>query len=50
MIEKRNRFGIFLATAFGLPIGVFAAYVAWLVVPEVLRVVVPSVMESVVAR
>ena len=50
MIEKRNRFRILLATALGLPIGAFAAYVAWLVVPEVLRVVVPSVVESVVAK
>jgi hypothetical protein len=50
MIDKRNRFRILVASAFGLPIGIFAAYVAWLVVPEVLRVVVPSVVRSVVTQ
>jgi hypothetical protein len=50
MIDKRNRSRILVASAFGLPIGIFAAYVAWLVVPEVLRVVVPSVVRSVVTQ
>jgi hypothetical protein len=50
MDNRRNRFRTFLISAFTVPIGVFAAYVAWLVVPEVLRVVVPSVMQSVVAQ
>jgi len=31
------------------PLGLFAAYVAYLVVPEVLRVVVPAVVKSVLA-
>lgn len=29
------------------PIGLFAAYVAWLVVPEVLQIVVPAVVRAV---
>jgi len=33
--------------AFGLPIGLFAGYIAWLVVPEIVRVVVPEVVKSV---
>ena len=33
-----------------LPFGLFAAYVACLVVPEVLRVVVPAVVRAVVAE
>ena len=37
-------------TAIGLPIGLFAGYVVLLVVPEVLRVVVPAVVEAVVSR
>jgi hypothetical protein len=35
-------------TAAALPIGVFAAYIAYLVVPEIVRVVVPTVVQSVV--
>jgi hypothetical protein len=31
----------------GTPVVVLAAYVAWLVVPEVIRVVVPAVVRSV---
>ncbi len=50
MIDRHNRFRILVASAFGLPIGAFAASVVWLVVPEVLRVVVRSVVESVVAK
>ena len=50
MIDNRNRFRILLASAFGLPIGAFAAYVSWLVVPEVLRVVVPAVVQTVASR
>ncbi|MGD0893613.1 MAG: hypothetical protein ABR923_18975 [Terracidiphilus sp.] len=50
MEQGRNRFRIFLVSAFSLPIGAFAAYVAWLVVPEVLRVVVPTVVQTVAAR
>jgi hypothetical protein len=33
-----------------LPVGLFAAYVAWLVVPEVVRVVVPEVVKSLVTQ
>jgi hypothetical protein len=33
-----------------LPIAAFAIYIAWLVVPEVLRVVVPAVVENVVTH
>ncbi len=31
-----------------LPIAVLSGYVAWIVVPEVLRVVVPAVVEAVI--
>ncbi len=37
-------------SAMALPIGAFAAYVAYLVIPEVLRVVVPVVVQSVVTQ
>jgi hypothetical protein len=50
MEQRRNRSRIILVSAFGLPIGAFAAYVAWLVVPEVLRVVVPAVVQTVASR
>jgi len=50
MDNQRNRFKTFLISAFAVPIGAFAAYVAYLVVPEVLRVVVPSVVQSVVTQ
>ncbi|MGD0736622.1 MAG: hypothetical protein ABR976_15945 [Terracidiphilus sp.] len=50
MIDKHKSLRILLASAFGLPIGAFAVYVAWLVVPEVLRVAVPSVVESVATQ
>jgi hypothetical protein len=43
-----RRFHVILISAISLPIGLFAAYIAYLVVPEVLRVVVPAVVESVV--
>jgi len=33
-----------------LPIAAFAIYIAWLVVPEVVRVVVPAVVESVTTQ
>jgi hypothetical protein len=37
-------------SALALPIGAFAAYVTYLVVPEVLRVAVPAVVRSVVTQ
>jgi hypothetical protein len=36
--------------AMALPLGLFAIYVAYLVIPEVLRVVVPAVVQTVAAR
>jgi hypothetical protein len=39
-----------IAILASLPIAAFAVYIAWLVVPEVLRVVVPAVVESVAAH
>jgi hypothetical protein len=50
MIDNRKGFRLFLASVFGLPIGAFAAYIAWLVVPEVLRVVVPAVVQTVASH
>jgi hypothetical protein len=40
----------FTLAAIFLPIGLFAAYVTYLVVPEVVRVVVPTVVQSLVAE
>jgi len=45
--EFTNKKLIFFAS---LPVGLFAAYVAWLVVPEVVRVIVPEVVKSLVAQ
>jgi len=36
--------------ALALPIGLFAGYIAYLIVPEILRVVVPSVVQSVLTQ
>ncbi|MGA2561486.1 MAG: hypothetical protein ABSF17_17570 [Terracidiphilus sp.] len=36
--------------ALSLPIGLFTAYLVYLVVPEILRVVVPAVVQTVAAR
>jgi hypothetical protein len=30
-----------------LPVALFAAYISWLIVPEILRVVVPEVVQAV---
>jgi hypothetical protein len=37
-------------TAIALPIGVFAAYLALLIVPQVVRVVVPAVVQQVIEQ
>jgi hypothetical protein len=37
-------------SAVAAPFGLFAVYIAYLVVPEVLRVVVPAVVEAVTTR
>ena len=34
-------------TAISLPFGVFAGYIAWLVIPQIVRVVVPTVVRAV---
>ncbi len=47
MVNHPNRSKAIAITAVSLPIGLFAAYIAYLVVPEVVRVVVPVVVESV---
>jgi hypothetical protein len=39
-----------IAILASLPIAAFAIYIAWLVVPEVLRIVVPAVVENVVTH
>lgn len=36
--------------ALSIPIGAFAAYIAYLVVSEILRVVVPAVVQTVAGR
>jgi len=37
-------------SAIGVPFGLFAAYIAYLVVPEIVRVVVPAVVDAVATR
>jgi len=50
MIDVRSRSQTIAISAMALPIAVFAAYVAYLVVPEVLRAVVPAVVQTVVGQ
>jgi len=47
MINVHSRSRAIAISAIALPFAIFAAYVAYLVVPEVLRVVVPAVVRSV---
>jgi hypothetical protein len=46
----RSRSQAVAVTAISAPIGLFVAYIAYLVIPEVLRVVVPAVVQTVAAR
>ena len=32
---------------FVLPVALFSAYIAWIIVPEIIRVVVPAVVDAV---
>lgn len=50
MIDSQSRSRAIAISAMTLPIGAFAAYVAYLVIPLVLRVVVPAVVMSVTSR
>ena len=50
MNENPNRSRTIAICAASLPVGLFAAYVAYLVVPEVVRVVVPAVVEKVLTQ
>jgi hypothetical protein len=50
MISRHNRSKAIAISIASLPIGLFAAYVAYLIVPEVLRIVVPTVVESVLTK
>jgi hypothetical protein len=50
MVNIQSRSQVITISAVALPIGLFAAYVAYLIVPEILRVVVPTVVESVLTR
>jgi len=50
MIDSLSRSRAIAIYAMALPIGAFAAYVAYLVVPEVLRVVIPAVVMSVTTK
>jgi len=50
MIDSQSRSRAIAVYAMALPIGAFAAYVAYLVVPEVLRAVVPAVVQTVVGQ
>jgi hypothetical protein len=46
----RNRSQAIAVTAISAPIGLFVAYIAYAVIPEVLRVVVPAVTQMAAAR
>jgi len=50
MVNSQSRKTSIAISVLSLPIGLFAAYVAYLIVPEVLRVVVPTVVESVLTK
>jgi hypothetical protein len=50
MYVSMSRGRVWAIAAFALPIGLFAAYVASIVVPIVVREVVPAVVQSVVAN
>jgi hypothetical protein len=50
MVNVQSRPRTIAVAALSIPIGVFAAYVAYLVVPEILRVVIPAVVQTVAAR
>lgn len=50
MVNTHSQSRAIAISALALPIGAFAAYVAYLIVPEVLRVVVPAVVQSVLTQ
>ncbi|HXR39983.1 MAG TPA: hypothetical protein VN776_12845 [Terracidiphilus sp.] len=50
MVNLHSHSRAIAISALSLPIGLFAAYVAYLIVPEVVRVVVPTVVQSIVTR
>ncbi|MGA2046725.1 MAG: hypothetical protein ABSG96_03490 [Terracidiphilus sp.] len=50
MVNTQSRSRVIAISALALPIGLFAAYIAYLVVPAILRVVVPTVVESVLTQ
>lgn len=47
MYASANRGRTIAVWTFAVPLGLFAGYVAWIVVPEVLRIVVPTVVRAV---
>ena len=47
MVNSLNRSKVLAIAAFGLPVGVFAAYLTYQIVPEIVRIVVPAVVVSV---
>ena len=50
MFMSMNRGAVWTIAAFALPIGLFAAYMASIIVPMVVREVVPAVVQAVVAN
>jgi hypothetical protein len=50
MANLRSHSKAIIISAFSLPIGIFAVYVAYLIVPEILQEVVPTVVRSVVSQ
>lgn len=50
MIPTQSRSRTLAVMALSAPIGLFTAYIVYLVIPEILRVVVPAVVQTVAAR
>ena len=50
MLARRKLSKTIAITAIALPIGVIAAYLAFSIVPQVVRVVVPAVVQQVIEQ
>ena len=50
MLNSQARPTAIVIAAVSVPFALFGAYIAYLIVPEILRVVVPAVVQSVVPQ
>jgi hypothetical protein len=50
MVNSQRHSRAIAISVVALPMGLFAGYIAYLVVPEILRVVVPTVVRSVLTQ